>query len=175
MDALIQQEASGSVQIAPSPTDSANPAGEQVRQELSRIMSDPTHPMHEGYSRGDRQAMDHVERMYTKAYGGGSAPGETGRSMTTRPGETPEQDTTTREDRAAAGAVDAQLRLVFGDRYDSEMSSMRVASQHLFATAEGAQALAALAPLVSELGPLAEVRAIRFLAELGQLLSQKGN
>jgi hypothetical protein len=170
MEERDSPEMSGSVLTAPGSTDSVNPAGVQAREELARIMSDPTHPMHAGYSRGDQQAMDHIEKMYTKAYGGGPAPIETGRSMTTRPGETPAQDAMTREDRAAAGAVDDLLRQTLGTDYDTSMRDMRIGASHLFSIPDGEKTLAAFAPIITELGPLAEVRAIRFLAELGAMI-----
>jgi hypothetical protein len=170
MDALIQQEASGSALTALDSTDPVNPAGVEARQELARIISDPTHPMHEGYTRADKQVMDHIEGMYTKAYGGSSAPGETGRSLATWPGETPEQDAMTREDRVAQTEVETMLRQTLGTDYDTSMRDMRIGASHLFSIPDGEKTLAAFAPIITELGPLAEVRAIRFLAELGEMI-----
>ena len=154
----------------PGSTDALHPAGAQVRQELTRIIGDPTHPMHAGYARGERQVMDHIEGMYTHAYGGSPAPVETGRSLTTRPSETPEPDAMTREHRVAQTEVEAMLKQSFGDSYDGEMSNMRVGASRLFAIPDGEKALAAFAPIITELGPLAEVRTIRFLAEIGEMI-----
>lgn len=81
-----------------------------------------------------------------------------------------DQDAMTREDRVAQTEVEAMLRQTLGDSYDGEMANMRIASSHLFASPSGQRVLSELAPLVSELGPLAEVRAIRFLAELGAMI-----
>jgi hypothetical protein len=50
----------------------------------------------------------------------------------------------------------------------------RIGAEHLFSTPDGKKILDALAPLITDLGPLAQVRGIRFLAELGQLKKQQG-
>jgi hypothetical protein len=55
-----------------------------------------------------------------------------------------------------------------GDDYESEMRDMRIGAGHLFSSPEGAQALTALSALITQLGPLEEVRGIRYLAELGR-------
>jgi ribosomal protein S7 len=55
------------------------------------------------------------------------------------------------------------------------MSDMRIAANHLFSSPEGQQALAVLANTITVLGPLEEVRSIRYLAELGRSIqSHKG-
>jgi len=43
---------------------------EDVRSELSRIMTDKTHPMHAGWHQRDAKVLAHVEEMYKKAYPG---------------------------------------------------------------------------------------------------------
>jgi hypothetical protein len=46
-------------------------SGDDVRNELSRIMNDKSHPMHEGYQRNDPKVQRHIEELYVKAYGNG--------------------------------------------------------------------------------------------------------
>jgi hypothetical protein len=144
-----------------------NPALDAARAEMTEIATNPAHPKYDGYQRGDREVSDYLDALYKKAVP------DTGAERTLpapAPHRDTEQDTMTREDRVAQTEVDTMLRQTLGDSYDGEMASMRIASQHLFATAEGKQALAALAPILTELGPLAEVRAIRFLAEIGDMV-----
>jgi len=43
--------------------------GDDVRQELAKIATDKTHPMHDGYLRNDPKVMDHIEGLYKRAYG----------------------------------------------------------------------------------------------------------
>lgn len=47
-------------------------SGEDVRDEVSRIMSDPKHEMYEGYRRNDRKVMRYIDDLYKKAYGTGT-------------------------------------------------------------------------------------------------------
>ena len=44
-------------------------SGEEVREEMARIMSDKTHPMYEGYRRRDPKVEAYVDNLYRKAYG----------------------------------------------------------------------------------------------------------
>ena len=43
--------------------------GDEVRAEVSKIMSDPTHPMYEGYRRRDPKVERHIDNLYKQAYG----------------------------------------------------------------------------------------------------------
>ena len=149
-----------------------NPAGLAAREELGKIMSDTSHPMHAGYLRNDKAVEAHLEAVYRKAYPETPAP-----NTPPAPASTPEQapDTTlSLEDRAAHTELDTTLRRTFGEDYDSEMSNMRVGASHLFTSPESHKVLADFSHLITGLGPLAEVRAIRFLAEIGALIKQQG-
>jgi hypothetical protein len=86
------------------------------------------------------------------------------------PVRTNSDDTMTLEDRQAHSEIDTMLRNTLGDDYDSEMRDMRIGAHHLFSTPDGQKVLGALAPLITALGPLAEVRGIRFLAEIAQMV-----
>ena len=44
--------------------------GEDVKAELGRIMSDKTHPMHDGWNRRDPKVLSAVDEMYKKAHPG---------------------------------------------------------------------------------------------------------
>jgi hypothetical protein len=140
-----------------------NPALDAARAEMTEIATNPAHPKYAGYQRGDQQVSAYLDALYKKA-----VPDTV--TARTPPGETPEQDAMTREDRVAQTEVDTMLRQTLGDSYDGEMANMRIAGSHLFASPSGQRVLSELAPLVSELSPLAEVRAIRFLAELGAMI-----
>ena len=47
-------------------------SGDDVRSELARIMTDKSHPMHDGYWRNDPKVKAHVDDLYKKAYGTGT-------------------------------------------------------------------------------------------------------
>jgi hypothetical protein len=53
--------------------DASRPGGgmdaDAVRTEVARIMTDKSHPMHEGYWRKDPAVMQHIDTLYKKAYG----------------------------------------------------------------------------------------------------------
>lgn len=53
---------------APSPSAPSNPAGLQAREEYAKIISDPQHPMYEGFRRGEKSVMNHIDTIYKKAY-----------------------------------------------------------------------------------------------------------
>ncbi len=42
---------------------------EEARAEYAKIMTDKTHPMHEGYKRGDPKVKAHIDGLYKKAVG----------------------------------------------------------------------------------------------------------
>jgi hypothetical protein len=149
-----------------------NPALDAARAEMTEIATNPAHPKYDGYQRGDKTVSDYLDGLYKKA-----VPEIPAQRTPTElaPRREPEQDAMTqeaREDRIAAGAVDTMLRDTLGHEYDSTMQSMRLASSHLFQSPTGRQALGEWSELFANLGPLAEVRAIRFLGELGQLIQQ---
>lgn len=111
------------VPSAPAP----NQKGEAATTEYAMIMSDPTHPMHAGYRRGEKSVMDHIEKMYRDAYPG-TGESETGRSVTT--GGT--------EDSAPALAPeDVQLvealrsESEWGTRFEEHLSEARWGSSRL--------------------------------------------
>lgn len=58
---------------------------DEVRAELAKIMSDRTHPMHEGYHRGDKKVMEHIDGLYKKAYGTGTVDVSSGFDIKARP------------------------------------------------------------------------------------------
>jgi hypothetical protein len=152
----------------------ANPAGEAAKAELAAIMSDPNHKMHQGWLRSDPTVKEHVKTAYKKAYP--DTPPET-TAQGTPPAPAPRRDpapTMTPEDRAAQAEVEGMLRNTLGESYDATMADMGIGAQHLFAVPGGEKILAELSPLIVALGPLAQVRGIRFLAELGQLKKQQG-
>jgi hypothetical protein len=66
--------------------------------------------------------------------------------------------------------VETMLRSALGESFDGEMHNMRVGVSHLRSIDGGDKALGEFAALISGLGPLAEVRGIRFLAEIGQMV-----
>lgn len=49
-------------------------SGEEVRAELAKIMTDPQHPQHAGWKRGDKAALAYVDELYKQAYGSGPVP-----------------------------------------------------------------------------------------------------
>ena len=64
---LTQQDSS----FIADPAREAAAQGEQVRQELAKIMNDTAHPMHQAWKRGDKAANDYIDELYRKAYGAG--------------------------------------------------------------------------------------------------------
>jgi len=77
----------------------------------------------------------------------------------------------TLKDRTAQTEVEEMLRRSFGDDFDTQMRDMRVGGGYLFGTKEQQTILETLSQLITDLGPLAQVRGIRFLAEIGQLVN----
>jgi hypothetical protein len=59
--------------------DTESPAAIEVRQEVGKIMFDPTHKLHAGFVRNDKAVDEHINELYRKAYGteGGKMPGLT--------------------------------------------------------------------------------------------------
>jgi hypothetical protein len=59
--------------------DTESPAAIEVRQEVGKIMFDPTHKLHAGFVRNDKAVDEHINELYRRAYGteGGQMPGLT--------------------------------------------------------------------------------------------------
>lgn len=146
-----------------------NPALVAAKAEHQKVMTDPAHPHHFGFTRGAQAANDYVYGLYKKAVPATMTPA-TPADLASRHEQDP---TITLEDRVAQTQTEHLLRDSLGDLYDSTMRDMGIGAQHLFATPEGAKILEALSPLICDLGELAQVRAIRFLAELGELVTYK--
>ena len=149
---------------------SDNPALVAANQEHARMLSDPTHPHYAGLRRNDQASIAYADGLFRKA-------------LESPTGTAPIQEPALQgmhlsaEDRVAQSETDAMLRQTLGESYDTDMRDMRIGAQHLFATPESQRVLEALSILITDLGPLAQVRGIRFLAELGQLVTnnqQKG-
>ncbi len=149
---------------APGAPGSSNPALEAAQQELRDIATNPSNPRHSGYHKGDAAVSSYLEGLYRKAVPPTAAP------AIERP---PAQDDRTLDERVAETEVQTMLRQTLGDEYDTEMRYMGVTAQHLFGGESGKAALDVLASAISELGPLAEVRGIRFLAEMGRDLAAR--
>lgn len=155
----------------------SNPAGEAARTEMQRVMTDPQHPLHGAYRRGDNAAVDkHITPFYERAYGRGQV--EIGNPVfTTDPDKAPSQlqpdASLSREDRVAQTEVETMLNRTLGDDYEPEMRHMRIGANHLFSIPDGEKVLDALSPLITDLGPQVEVACIRFLAHLGRLRTNK--
>lgn len=154
-------------------------AGEAATAEHREIMTNPNHPMHAGFKRNDARVHDHIDQLYRKAYGSAPVQFDQGIEITsslstphpsnTDPSQFAEAEALTPEARAAAMEFNSTLRLVLGDSYDEEMSAMRLGSARLFGTPETLKAFDALTPIITALGPHAEVAVVRFLSQIGRL------
>jgi hypothetical protein len=147
---------------------SGNPALEAAKAELTDIATNPSNPRHAGYHRNDPQVSAYLDTLYKKALPETPAQGTPPAPAPLR--EPDQAPTMTPEDRVAQAEVETMLQRTLGADYDSTMSDMRIGASHLFAGPDGANALAPLAELITALGPLAQVRGIRFLADLGKLV-----
>lgn len=145
--------------------------GEAVRTELSRIMSDPSHPMHAGFQRNDAAVSAHIDSLYRKVYG--SAPAFPDRGITVSFSTPPPSHADAESEQEARHAqVQAELRLqqAMGDSFEPELRSARSMAARMFANAESLKVLdEVFAPMISELGAPAEALAVRFLADLDRL------
>jgi hypothetical protein len=163
-------------------TATQNPAAEAARAELKAIMSDPSHRLHTAWRHGDAAAVDrHLQPFYDKVAGASALViDEEGLTVTGAPSSPPTEATlhppnaeppaaSSAEDRAAQAEVDTMLRETLGDDYETEMRDMRIGAAHLFSIPDGQKVADAFAPLITELGPQAELLGVRFLAELGRL------
>jgi hypothetical protein len=154
------------------------PALDAATAEHEKVMTDPTHQHYDGFRRGDQAASDYVDGLYRKILPN-YAPVEIGNVDFRRGPLTVQQEgvstTTDLTDEARAGIdVETELRMELGAAYETTMHDMATGAQHLFAGADGEQALTVLADRVSGLGPRAELLGVRFLAELARLQSQGG-
>lgn len=50
-------------------------SGEKAKEEYAKIISDPAHPMHEGYTRRDPKVEKYIDGLYRSAYGNGKVAG----------------------------------------------------------------------------------------------------
>ena len=50
-------------------------SGEKAKEEYAKIISDPTHPMYEGYRRRDPKVESYITELYRSAYGNGKVTG----------------------------------------------------------------------------------------------------
>lgn len=142
-----------STEVAPS-------LGEAAKAENVAIMTDPNHPMYEGFRRNDPRVNDYIDGLYRKAYG--SAPvisGNAGIEVTT-------QLTPSMDDEASFNAL---LRTTFKEQYDATMRDMHSGAAHLVASPEHVKALDLFLPLLKELGADGEIAGVKFLAEIGRL------
>lgn len=145
----------------------STPAGEAATAELSKILSDPSHPDHAGYLRNDEGVHAKVREMYAKAHGTSPAPVDGGLRVTTgavdpEPGETPEQA----EARVRNDVILAPLKTEWGPDFDQRFSTVRAAAQALF-TGELEPALDELGTRIRlAYGTKGETAALKFLAEL---------
>lgn len=107
-------------------TESApNPAGIAAREEYVKILSDPTHPHHDGLKRNSKAANDYVTELYRKAYSNAPATIEDGLSVTTGGPD----------DVSALSAEDAQamaaLRQEWGTDYEAHLGDAQFGSSRL--------------------------------------------
>lgn len=144
------------------------PALVAARAEHREIATNPENPRHAGYQRGDAQVSAYLDQLYRKA-----VPQTPATQTDPAPIQEPALNDMTLEDRVAQTEVEMMLRQTLGDSYDSTMREMGVGARHLFSTPEGVKILETLSPLITDLGPLAQVRSIRFLAELGELITNQ--
>lgn len=146
--------------------------------ELARIRTDPAHPLHAGFLRNDPQVRTHLEGLYTRHYGsamvqfGPRSPLDESTTGTAPP-IPPDEAAQSPEERVAQHQVEETLRHTFGDDYETIMFNARIGAGHMFENPETTQALEHLSTLVTSLGPEAEVHAVRFLSQVGQLHTQR--
>ncbi len=153
------------------PAPAANPALDSARAELTKVMTDTTHPDHAAFRRGDEKVVARIGSLYTKAVGSAPAPIDDGIMITGKPDG--QSDGQSSDDMLAAQAIDTMLRHTLGESYDSEMTDMRIGARSLFGSENGPALFDALNPIVTALGPEAEVAGVRFLAHLGRLTQRR--
>jgi hypothetical protein len=151
-------------------------AGEAVRTELSKIMSDPSHPHYEGFRRRDPKAEEYVNDLYKRTYGAERVTfghGVTIESALPAPQQStadPDSEGPSREARHAQAQAELRLQQAMGDSFEPELRSARSMAAQLFTSAESLKVSdEVFAPLISGLGPHGEALAVRFLADLNRL------
>ena len=162
--------------VTPPPPGAGSPVLEAARAELREIVTNPNNSRYAGYHKGDPDVSKYLDGLYRRAVPPTASPRtlDQGLSVTTSDLERqsaqgePGLTALSREERVASSEVQTMLRQTLGDEYDTEMRDMGVGAKHLFGGEGGKAALDVLASTISELGPLAEVRGIRYLAELGR-------
>lgn len=158
--------------------DDTSSADHSPLAELARIRTDPAHPLHAGFVRNDPHVRAQIEGLYTRHYGaaavqlGPRSPLDDATTGTAPP-IPPDEAAQSPEERLAQHQVEETLRHTFGDDYETIMFNARIGAGHMFENPETTQALEHLSTLVTSLGPEAEVLAVRFLSQVGQLHTQR--
>lgn len=152
---------------APSVSAPGTPARDAARTELNAVMTDPAHPVHSAWARGNMAVVDqHLKPFYEKAVAE-SPPGPLAR-------ESASVSTDFSGDAEAQAEIETALRAELGDTYDTTMSAMASGAKFLFDGEEGQHALTVLADRMTGLGPKAEALGVKFLADLAKLQKQGG-
>jgi hypothetical protein len=110
-----------------TPTPHSNPAGLAATEEHAKIMSDPSHPMHAGYLRGDKKALDYVADLYRNAYPG-TAPVEDNHGLSVTTGSTDESaPTLSPEDARAVEEIRQESGEQFQEHHaDAQFGLLRI-------------------------------------------------
>ncbi len=147
-------------------------AHQTAKAELSDIMSNPQNPHYQGWKRGDKATLDHVDRLYGRIPPGEPVPISDGVELHTEfprpapdpvakldtpdalPGETPEETENRRE-------VVTALRQEWGGDYEANMALAQRTAADIFKGREG------IIKQVAQAFP-DDVTAIKLLVDLGR-------
>jgi hypothetical protein len=155
---------SGGTIAIPTP---ANPALDAAKAELTKMISDPTHPDHLGYLRNDPQVRAKIAAMYKTAVPETTAPGT---PPAATPGREPDQaPTMTLEDRAARTEADAMVREALGPTYEADIADVEHELRYLTSDEQGQRAYQVFASRIGGLGPRADVLTVKYLRDLRKL------
>ena len=163
---MAEQEPGGGT-VAP---DLTTPEG--VRVELGRVMSDPTHQHHAGWSRGGQQAQEYIQGLYQQLHGKGAV--EVGEGLSIG-GEAQGAGETAEDADAAARneLILAPLRQEWGGEFDANIASAKLEARQLFRSEDGRLQAEQFEELGSRIrmsyGPKGEALALKFLADLGRI------
>jgi hypothetical protein len=151
--------------LSTSSVSDRTPALDAVKTELMTISTDPLHPMHLGYHRGDRSVMDHIDTLYKQA-----VPAAPPVPSFTNPPEPQTGDTPEEADvRARNEVILAPLKTAWGQDFDTRYAAARRQATVLFG--DGLEEL--FNDLGSRLrmqyGPRGETLGLKFLADLADL------
>ena len=171
----VSVEIGNGLAIAEPTTPTTNTAGDAVRAEYAKILSDPTHPLHAGLWRGDKAVDDHINALYAKAYStprsAEDAPASIGTPAPSQPGETSEQA----EIRERNALIMAPLRQEWGDAYHARLTRAVGSARTLFGGEGWGDVFEELGAIIrQEYGPAGETAAIRFLDALAGIKQQYG-